>query len=43
MFKHLLVPTDGSALSEMAMQVAVALAKENGARVTSIYMCAHSI
>jgi len=38
MFKHLLVPTDGSALSEMAMQMAVALAKENGARVTSIYM-----
>jgi nucleotide-binding universal stress UspA family protein len=38
MFKHLLVPTDGSALSETAIQMAVTLAKENGARVTGVYM-----
>jgi len=28
MFKHLLVPTDGSALSEAAIQMAVTLARE---------------
>jgi nucleotide-binding universal stress UspA family protein len=38
MFRHLLVPTDGSALSEAAMRMAVALAKENSARITSLYM-----
>ncbi|MFM0007927.1 MULTISPECIES: universal stress protein, partial [Paraburkholderia] len=34
MFKHLLVPTDGSALSEVAVQMAVTLAAENDASVT---------
>ena len=38
MFKHLLVPTDGSVLSEKAIHMAVALAKENGATVTGVYM-----
>jgi nucleotide-binding universal stress UspA family protein len=38
MFKHLLVPTDGSPLSEAAVRMAVALAKENGARITGLYM-----
>ena len=38
MFRHLLVPTDGSALSEAALHMAVALAKENGARITGLYM-----
>jgi nucleotide-binding universal stress UspA family protein len=38
MFKHLLVATDGSALSESAAQMAVGLAKENNATVTGIYM-----
>ncbi|SAK45009.1 UspA domain-containing protein [Caballeronia calidae] len=38
MFKHLLVPTDGSPLSEAAIHMAAALAKENGARITGLYM-----
>lgn len=38
MFKHLLVPTDGSPLSEAAMHMAVGLAKQDGARITSLYM-----
>ncbi|SAL23691.1 UspA domain-containing protein [Caballeronia turbans] len=38
MFNHLLVPTDGSALSEAAVRMAVALAKENNARITGLYM-----
>ncbi|WP_321796773.1 universal stress protein [Caballeronia sp. J97] len=38
MFNHLLVPTDGSALSEAAVRTAVALAKENNARITGLYM-----
>ena len=37
MFKHILVPTDGSPLSERAVHGAVALAKENGARITALY------
>ena len=37
MFKHILVPTDGSPLSQNAVRGAVALAKENGARITALY------
>jgi nucleotide-binding universal stress UspA family protein len=38
MFKHLLVPTDGSALSDAAIQMAVTLAKESGAKVTGLHV-----
>lgn len=38
MFKHLLVPTDGSALSEAAIQMAVTLASESGAKVTGLHV-----
>ena len=38
MFKHLLVPTDGSELSEAAIQMAVTLAKESGAKVTGLHV-----
>ena len=38
MFKHLLVPTDGSALSEAAIQMAVTLASENGAKLTGVHV-----
>ena len=37
MFKHILVPTDGSALSQNAVRAAVQLAKECGARITGFY------
>jgi len=37
MFKHILIPTDGSALAEKAIGAGVALAKEMGARVTAFY------
>ncbi|MPW18116.1 universal stress protein [Paraburkholderia sp. CNPSo 3157] len=37
MFKHLLVPTDGSARSEEAIHMAVSLAKEFEARITGIH------
>ena len=37
MFKHLLVPTDGSKLSESTVARAVTFAKEAGARVTFFY------
>lgn len=36
MFKHLLVPTDGSPLSAKAVQAAVGFAKEAGARITAL-------
>ncbi|MEO7400833.1 MAG: universal stress protein [Polaromonas sp.] len=38
MFKHLLLPTDGSALSRAAIQQGVALAKVLGARVTGVHV-----
>lgn len=38
MFKNILVPTDGSALSENAARRAVAFAKEGGARITALYV-----
>ncbi|KQV90708.1 hypothetical protein ASD15_01105 [Massilia sp. Root351] len=36
MFKHILLPTDGSAMSEMASRKCIALAKEMGAQVTGL-------
>jgi len=38
MFKHLLVPTDGAALSEASVLMAVNLAKECGAPITGIHV-----
>ena len=37
MFKHILVPTDGSQLSEDTASRAVSFAKEAGARITAFY------
>jgi nucleotide-binding universal stress UspA family protein len=37
MFKHLLVPTDGSDLSQEAAKKAVSFAKESGARITAMF------
>ena len=37
MFKHILIPTDGSPLAEKAINAGVSLAKEMGARVTAFY------
>lgn len=37
MFQHILVPTDGSALSESTVARAVSFAKEAGARITFFY------
>lgn len=37
MFKHLLVPTDGSELSQATVKRAVSFAREAGARVTFFY------
>jgi nucleotide-binding universal stress UspA family protein len=38
MFKHILLSADGSARSENAAQVAIALAKSLGARITAVYV-----
>ena len=38
MFKHILLPTDGSAMSESASNKCIALAKEAGARISAIYV-----
>jgi nucleotide-binding universal stress UspA family protein len=37
MYKHLLVPTDGSSLSARAIREAVAFARSTGARITGFY------
>jgi len=37
MFKHILVPTDGSPLSESTVERAVSFAKDAGARITFFY------
>lgn len=37
MFKNILVPTDGSPLSERCAAAAVTLAKTSGARITALY------
>ena len=39
MFKHILIPTDGSRVAAKAIKAGVAMAKEMGARVTGY--CAH--
>jgi len=36
MFKHILIPTDGSPLSAKAVQAAVNFARETGARITAL-------
>jgi nucleotide-binding universal stress UspA family protein len=36
MFRHILIPTDGSQLAEKAIRYGIALAKEQGARVTAL-------
>jgi nucleotide-binding universal stress UspA family protein len=38
MFKHILVPTDGAAGSDLAIQAAVRLARDMGARVTGLHV-----
>ena len=38
MFKHILLPTDGSKLSDRAVQRGIELAKELGARVTAMHV-----
>ncbi|MEX8192346.1 universal stress protein [Comamonas guangdongensis] len=38
MFKHLLIPTDGTQLSEAAVRTGFQLAKEQGAQVTGLYV-----
>ena len=40
MFKHILIPTDGSKLSEAAMRTGIQLAKEQGAQVTALFVMA---
>ena len=40
MFKHLLIPTDGSELSKRAIEAGIAFARETGARVTAYYALA---
>ncbi len=37
MYKHILVPTDGSALSDKAVDAAITLAKLLGARITAFH------
>lgn len=37
MFKHILLPTDGSELSERAVPKGISLAKAMGARVTAFH------
>ncbi len=37
MYKHILVPTDGSALSDKAVEAAIKLAKLSGARITAFH------
>lgn len=37
MFKHILVPTDGSQLSQETVKRAISFARENGARITFFY------
>jgi nucleotide-binding universal stress UspA family protein len=40
MFKHILIPTDGSRLSAKAIRMAVRLARDTGAKVTGAYVIA---
>ncbi|MDR0216723.1 MAG: universal stress protein [Comamonas sp.] len=38
MFKHILIPTDGSKLSEAALRAGMQLTREQGAQVTVLYV-----
>ena len=38
MFKHILVPTDGSKLSQKAVKEAIEIAKETNAKVTALHV-----
>lgn len=38
MFKHILIPTDGSKLSEAALRAGLQLAREQGSEVTVLYV-----
>ena len=38
MFKHILLPTDGSASSDIAIQAGVRLARDMGAKVTGVHV-----
>lgn len=38
MYKHILVPTDGSKLSQKAVAAAAGLAKASGAKLTGVYV-----
>lgn len=38
MFKHILLPTDGSEASDVAVQAVVGLARDMGARVTAMHV-----
>jgi nucleotide-binding universal stress UspA family protein len=40
MFRHILVPTDGSVLSQRAVDAAIQLARPLGARVTALHVIA---
>ena len=40
MFKHILIPTDGSRLAAKGIKAGVKLAKSLGARVTGVYVAA---
>ena len=43
MFAHILIPTDGSPLSERAIAQGIRLAKATGARVTGLYVMARHL
>ncbi|CAN7328303.1 universal stress protein [Pseudoduganella sp. LjRoot289] len=38
MFKHILLPTDGSPASEAAVRAALSLAAETGAKITAVHV-----
>jgi len=38
MYKHILVPTDGSKLSDEAVTKAIQFAKESGAKLTALHV-----
>jgi nucleotide-binding universal stress UspA family protein len=37
-FKHILLPTDGSALAETAVEASIELARQTGARLTAVHV-----
>jgi nucleotide-binding universal stress UspA family protein len=38
MFKHILLPTDGSKLSDKAVEFGISYAKKSGARITAVHV-----